>query len=1049
MKKIFSLFAAILFAGSMMAADALKATLLFNDSVSVTAWKIPATSEKGVDAQVFSDGTYSIKLEGTTGAGYRVYPSDANPYLILGKQGASLTLQAFDWKTTKIVVTGRAGASTAVKQNIYVGEVAASTETTGATGVNEYAIAADYQEAGNIYVLKVTSNHNTQITKIEIYGEGGDEPSLGAWSEIKFAAATAAGAFNDSVFAAGDFKLTCIDTDNSKIKTTANDAAFGDANEYAMYKFRLQTGGKSGSKNAMKLTIPGDGYLRIAVRTGSNDDVNRTVVLSQGTDTLYNKVVKEADAVEVPITDSTKLKVYPYIIVPVKKGEVSVGYPVNAVNFYSFAFLAGAAPEPVDTIPTTAPAAPKQAEKDVMGIYCNYYKENNLNFAISGWAGAYQTLDLQGTNVAYWKGMTWECIIDPAKTDSAHDFSAYENLHVDFWAPQAAKIKFTVEAVAGGNYKDGMVAELKQGWNCFDFELAKWTGAYDFKNVKCFVLEQYQTPTGESFEGNPFAVANIYFWNAPVVTDPTNCAEAREAALSVSANNELYNGGKEYTIEGYVTEIATAWSEQYKNITFWMADEKGGGQVLEAFRAACETAADAPAVNDKVKVTGKLTKYNTTPEFAAGCTVEIVERGSVDPVGPVVVADTLTVAKAIELGMKLDSMATDTVVYAVEGYVINAGSVSLTYMNQSWYMADEATAVASDFQAYNCYAIDGNDTLKVLNGDKVQLVGKLKKYYNKTEQKYIIEIEKGNASFISKTEGDHSIKVVTEEVTVAQALEIGAALADNAVTEKQYKITAYVSAVNVKSSDAYSDQYGNQSFWVADDQSSTASTNADGAFYVYRGKPSTAKEIALGSKVEFTCTIKKYVPAGGGDPVIENADQNILITVLEEPAGPELPDGVISCDSAVVLAKTIEDPVEVKSTVEGPAVKVWGYVTYAYNASEKDGIVKQSAWLSDVKDSNSGVIQGAYLEIASMESAVVKGDYVQIEGTLAKYLKEGKDGKPNEIVIEVINGKMAKVSELGIENIELTVKAQKVIVDGVLYIIRDNKMYNVQGLQVR
>ena len=40
-------------------------------------------------------------------------------------------------------------------------------------------------------------------------------------------------------------------------------------------------------------------------------------------------------------------------------------------------------------------------------------------------------------------------------------------------------------------------------------------------------------------------------------------------------------------------------------------------------------------------------------------------------------------------------------------------------------------------------------------------------------------------------------------------------------------------------------------------------------------------------------------------------------------------------------------------------------------------------------------------------------------------------------------------SEQGIENIVLTEKAQKVVVDGVLYIVRDNKMFNVQGTQVR
>jgi hypothetical protein len=37
----------------------------------------------------------------------------------------------------------------------------------------------------------------------------------------------------------------------------------------------------------------------------------------------------------------------------------------------------------------------------------------------------------------------------------------------------------------------------------------------------------------------------------------------------------------------------------------------------------------------------------------------------------------------------------------------------------------------------------------------------------------------------------------------------------------------------------------------------------------------------------------------------------------------------------------------------------------------------------------------------------------------------------------------------GIENVVLTEKAQKVVVDGVLYIVRDNKMFNIQGGQVR
>ena len=847
------------------------------------------------------------------------------------------------------------------------------------------------------------------------------------WAEIKFSAAdvATAGTLDGKVFTAegSEFKLTLTDkTSGGRLAIDANTASFGTEEAQVAYTHRLKSGGASSAQNAMELNIPADGKVRIAPRTASGTATDRKLILVQGEDTLYNKVVVEADTLPG--------RIYPYVTVEAKKGTLQIGY-TNGINFYSFAFLAGEAP---DTIPTTAPAAPKQDEAYVMAVYSSYYKTKNLDFAISGWAGAYDTLTIEGTKIAYWKGMTWECIIDPVNTDAAHDFSDYKNIHVDMWAPAAAKIKLTAEAVAGGNYKDGIAVNLKKGWNSIDLATAEWPNAYDFKNVKCFVLEQYQTPDGASFEGNPFAFANLYFWNTPAA-DTLTCAKAAEDALAGKTD--------EVVVKGYVTEIATEWSAQYKNISFWMADAKDGGKVFEAYRAVCEKEADAPIVGDLVAAAGKLTKYNETPELAAGCTFTIIEKAPRPEPKPTVIADTITVAKAIELGMALDSAATDTVIYAVEGYVINAGSVSLTYMNQSYYMADAADAAASDFQAYNCFAIEGNDTLKVLNGDKVQLVGKLKKYYNRTEQKYIIEIEKGNASFISKTEGDHSIKVVTEEVTVAEALEIGKALADGGVTEKQYKITAYVSAINVKSSDAWSDQYGNQSFWVADDPTSTASTNEDGAFYVYRGKPSTAAEIPVGAKVEFTCTIKKYVPSGGGDVVIENADQNITVTVLEGPVGPELPEGVISCDSAVALAKTIQDPVEVKTTVEGPAVKVWGYVTYAYDL--KDG--KQSAWLSDTKGSSAGVIQGAYL---AAEKAVVKGDYVQIEGTLAKYLKEGKDGKPNEVVIEVINGTIKLVSEIqGIENVVLTEKAQKVIVDGVLYIIRDNKMYNIQGLQVR
>ena len=58
-----------------------------------------------------------------------------------------------------------------------------------------------------------------------------------------------------------------------------------------------------------------------------------------------------------------------------------------------------------------------------------------------------------------------------------------------------------------------------------------------------------------------------------------------------------------------------------------------------------------------------------------------------------------------------------------------------------------------------------------------------------------------------------------------------------------------------------------------------------------------------------------------------------------------------------------------------------------------------------------------------------------------------EDGK---IAIDLADTYFAACApEEGIENITLTEKAHKVVVDGVLYIVRDNKMYNAQGAQVR
>ena len=159
--------------GNVMAQDVtLDFTLETEEGSKQSVWGFPASSKnKQVEEQSFTYNGYTVKVAGSEGNGY--YWHDKDHYLLFGKQGAYVTLPAFDFDVQRIEIEGTSGASTGVKQNIFVGDEAVSTETTGAKDVtNQYLIAEGKQAAGTIYTLKVTSNHNTQITKIMIYKKG-------------------------------------------------------------------------------------------------------------------------------------------------------------------------------------------------------------------------------------------------------------------------------------------------------------------------------------------------------------------------------------------------------------------------------------------------------------------------------------------------------------------------------------------------------------------------------------------------------------------------------------------------------------------------------------------------------------------------------------------------------------------------------------------------------------------------------------------------------------------------------------------------------------
>lgn len=209
-----------------------------------------------------------------------------------------------------------------------------------------------------------------------------------------------------------------------------------------------------------------------------------------------------------------------------------------------------------------------------------------------------------------------------------------------------------------------------------------------------------------------FIAAVLFAGSMFAQSDTLTCAQARAWALADSTN--------EVTIKGYVTEYIEEWSS-YKNISFWMSDSANGGQVFEAYRVKCETAAESPKPGDLVCVTGTLKKYvkntDTVPEIAAGGTFEILESGTVPPS---ILPDTLTCAQAV---IAATTVSTEVI---IKGYVTEyVDNWSSKFKNISFWMADTVDG-GHVFEAWRVDCQTAEEAPAI--GDLVWVKGTLKIY---------------------------------------------------------------------------------------------------------------------------------------------------------------------------------------------------------------------------------------------------------------------------------------------------------------------------------
>lgn len=500
--------------------------------------------------------------------------------------------------------------------------------------------------------------------------------------------------------------------------------------------------------------------------------------------------------------------------------------------------------------------------------------------------------------------------------------------------------------------------------------------------------------------------AAVLFAGSMMAATVMTCAEAREAALSVSANNELYNNGEEIEVTAYVTSIAYALKDG--SMSFWMADAADGGNVLEAYKCAIADAADAPVVGDKVKVTGNLTKYNTTPEFAQNCTCEILERaGAPENLGP------KTIAEFLEL-----KNAKDTCI--LRGAVANIVMDKTDPTKYNAYGNFDLVDATGSLYIYGLLTPEGEAQkfieMGINEGDSITIKALYAEYNGNPQAKNAILVEGGSV-----------VPVEEADVVFLPADFEGQGQAATQETPGG-AVSTTKDGVTVSTDNGYGHSL---------------------ALRVYKGGrfAITSSEQQIG-KVVF----KFYSTYNGGldNEVVVNDDEFVVESMASQARIEKISIYFGEYEKPEVDTLTAAEALAAAQALEVGATQKVVCVAYIANIktpySEEFGNI--TVWLNDDPTSTYGDIQ-AYRAKCSAEdgAAIAEHDLVLIEGNVTH--TQNQDASKD--YYEFASGAQLTLLEKaqGIENIELTEKVQKVVVDGVIYIIRDNKMFNVQGTQVR
>ena len=431
----------------------------------------------------------------------------------------------------------------------------------------------------------------------------------------------------------------------------------------------------------------------------------------------------------------------------------------------------------------------------------------------------------------------------------------------------------------------------------------------------------------------------------PPVEVPADPMQIVQDAYALGANESL---PYEATLTGVITSVDTPYDAAYQNVTVTITVAGCEDKPIKCYRLKGE-GADTLAVGNTITVTGILTNYNGTVEFAQGCVLSASEgQSGLAPSDPLKVVDE-AYALAPEQALPYTATLTGLITVVDTAYDASYQNITVTI-----------TVAGREAKPIKCFRMKGAGADQLAVGDTVTVSGTLKNFGG------VIEFDDG-CTLVSFVKGGSAIvKPGTEVEIVDQAYKLQ--------RDQSLPYTATLTGKVTYISESYNAQYKNISVVIQ------VPGRENLPLQCYRMKGVDADKVAVGDTITVTGTIKNYNGMIQFDQGC-NMDKRISGGGTTAPVTPET-DPLKIVDAAYALAENTELPYSVMLT---------GKVTAIEDAYDEQ--YQNISVVIQVAGRESKPILVYRLKGQDVNKVAV-GDTITVSGTLKNYYKK----------IELVNG---------------------------------------------